>query len=168
MKYYWQLTRIEIYFSAIFLLLLFSTCNPAYSDTTPNIDMNAIKTIESSGDPHAYNKESGATGLYQITKICLDDFNRYKIVTICRPPIVTCKVEYALTIDDMFFPDKNRKVAFWYMNTRIPELLKHFEHEDTVVNRLISYKCGVGCVGKPLSKKTKRYIKKYWRIINDT
>jgi len=37
------------------------------------INLEIIKVLESGGDPHAYNKRSGATGLYQITKICLED-----------------------------------------------------------------------------------------------
>ena len=35
-------------------------------------------------------------------------------------------------------------VSEWYMNNRIPQLLKAFDLKDTVNNRLISYNAGVG------------------------
>lgn len=120
------------------------------------VDMEAIKIIESGGNPHAYNKSSGATGLYQVTPICLADFNKFSK----RDIIYTGKIPY-YRIEDMYDPLKNKDVAFWYLVMRIPQLLKSFGHEDTLENRLISYNCGISCVGKKLPRETINYINKY-------
>jgi len=144
-----------------------ASCMGEICHASPTINLEIIKQIESGGDPHAYNKRSGATGLYQITPICLKDFNQFSNNMDCGiaryGEIAPCNYRF-YSMDDMFLPDKNRKVAHWYMNTRIPQLLKHFGHEDTLENRLISYNCGVGCVGKKLPKETVNYIKKYRRL----
>jgi len=125
------------------------------------INLEIIKQIESSGNPHAYNKRSGATGLYQITPICLEDYNQFHPRPLCTPPISTCERFWEMHMTEMYNPEKNYLVANWYMNTRIPQLLKHFKHLDTVENRLVSYKCGIDCVGKKLDKETRKYINKY-------
>jgi muramidase (phage lysozyme) len=133
------------------LFLWLSSCAAAQASVT--INMEAIKTIESSGDPNAYNEGSGAMGLYQITKICLDDYNIYNSPKIAR--------------NALYSPEANEKVALWYMNKRIPQMLKHFGHADNVENRLISYNCGIGCVGKNLPEETRNYINKYRRLAHD-
>jgi len=111
------------------------------------IDMSIIAQIESSNNPNAYNEVSKATGMYQITPVCLLDFNNYH------------KRKYS--ISEMFVPKKGYSVASWYMNTRIPQLLKHYGYEDTIDNRLIAYNWGISNTGKPLCKETRNYIRKY-------
>ena len=66
------------------------------------VDMNRIKMIESSGNPMAYNEGSQARGLYQITPICLADYNKYH--------------EENIHLNQLFIPEQNFKVANWYMN----------------------------------------------------
>ena len=112
------------------------------------IDMSIIAQIESSNNPDAYNEVSGATGMYQITIPALADFNNYHK-----------KSKY--TLSEMFVPKKGYSVASWYMNTRIPQLLKHYGYEDTIDNRLIAYNWGISNTSKPLCKETRNYIRKY-------
>ena len=111
------------------------------------IDMSIIAQIESSNNPDAYNVLSKATGLYGITPVCLLDYNNYH------------KRKYS--ISEMFVPKKGYSVASWYMNTRIPQLLKHYGYEDTIDNRLIAYNWGISNTSKPLCKETRNYIRKY-------
>lgn len=130
---------------AVLLYALFMHgCMEAWAE---DIDMGAISTIESSNNPKAYNKHSGAMGTYQITKICLDDYNLYNAPTIAR--------------NALYSPEINFKVAQWYMNKRIPQLLRHYKHEDTIENRIIAYNAGISYVGKPLPDETIKYIQKY-------
>jgi len=135
-------------------LLFISSCAMAQEPVT--VDLEIIKQIESGGDPHSYNKESGATGLYQITQSALDDFNRFSNY---RP--TKNGMEYDYILWDLYSPLNSRIVALWYTAFRIPNLLKHFKHEDTLENRLIAYACGIKCLGKKLNRKTINYIKKY-------
>jgi len=146
------------------------------------VDLEIIKQIESSGDPHAYNKRSGATGLYQITKICLEDFNIFGVDRIsCENsmsfPTTLSEMNYYnnncwLEMDELYNPANNYRVANWYMNIRIPQLLKHFGHEDNIENRLIAYNMGIGKLNKwiknggkycDLPRETRNYLKKYKR-----
>lgn len=140
-----------------------------YATGGPPLNMHIIMMIESEGDPHAVSK-TGAVGLYQITPICLKDFIRFSkheqevntypnFMEVCNA--VACLYR-EWTMGDMYDPIKNNQVAWWYMNTRIPQLLKHFGHKDTLENRLVAYQCGVKCVGKKLSRETRNYIKKYY------
>jgi len=161
-----EITVIMLAFIFILVMFTFIAGCAVADEFIPDIDMNAIKTIESSGNPHAYNKESGATGLYQITPICLEDYvnfychGKYDELDLAYQ----CQTNINYQIEDMYDPIKNISVAYWYMKTRIPQLLKHFGHEDTLENRLIAYNCGISCVGKKLPKETRNYLKKYRRI----
>ena len=122
----------------------------AYANS--RIDMNTIRKIESSGQRNALNHKSGARGHYQITAICLQEYNNFH------------KVKY--TKDDLWKVDINERIAIWYFEVRIPALLKHFKLVDSVENRLICYNAGIGWAIKykrtgKLPKETKDYIKKY-------
>jgi len=113
------------------------------------VDMNKIYFIESSNNPNAYNKKSKARGLGQITPIVLKEWNNFH-------PSKT------VVEDDLFNPEVNKQIANWYMNERIPAMLKYFKKEDTVMNRLIAYNAGIARVGKVLPSETSNYIKKYF------
>ena len=115
------------------------------------IDLSRIMAIESSGIASAYNAKSGASGLYQITPICLKDFNQYH------------KDGYVMA--DMFDPQKSARVAHWYMNTRIPKLLKAYGVPDGVEARLWAYNAGIRLViGKIMPSETRSYIGKYYKM----
>jgi len=119
----------------------------AGSAQAKEINMKAIAQIESSLNPLAYNQTSRATGLYQITPICLKDYNQYHTKN--------------LTLNDMKNPALCYKVAYWYMNIRIPQLLHYYGHKDTIENRLTAYNAGIKWVGKKLPSETTNYIRKY-------
>jgi len=114
------------------------------------IDMDRIQSIESSGDPNAFNQKSKARGLYQITPIVVEEWNNY------HP-----KEKH--TVDDLFDPKTNYKMANWYMNDRIPQMLRAYGKEDNLNNRLVSYNAGISYVkdSRPLPQETKDYIRKY-------
>ena len=129
------------------LILLFST-SMAYA-----IDMEAIEQIESSGNPNAYNKHSQAIGLFQITPICLKEYNNYNNTTY--------------TQDDLYNPHLNRKIADWYLHKRIPQMLRYYKKQVNYHNVLISYNAGISYVikRKSLPVETLKYLDKYRRLL---
>lgn len=116
------------------------------------IDLNKIITIESAGNPRAYNRYSNARGLCQITPVCLKDYNLFH------------KVKYSS--NDLFTLAINKVIASWYLEIRIPQLLRHYGKEVNTRNILVSYNAGISYVvrNKPLPKETRGYIKKYNRL----
>lgn len=129
---------------AVFLLIFHST---AFA----GINLSRIIAIESSGDPKAYNSSSKARGLCQITPICLKDYNNYH------------KIKFSTS--DLFNSEINKQIAQWYLNIRIPQLLKYYNKEITIRNILISYNAGIDYVirGRELKQETRDYIIKYER-----
>lgn len=159
----------------ILLLLLFPIVCGA-----EEINIQAIIRIESSGNPNAYNKSSGCIGLMQINpKGALADWNNQtyeecswavsydnKDVRACtKHPIID-----KYNIGSLYNPIINIKIGTWYINERIPQMLKAYGIEDTVENRLIAYHDGIGNLRKylkgerKLGKNMKAYIKKYKRL----
>lgn len=130
---------------SILLLLIALPCSAGQI----KIDLEKIIKIESAGRENAYNKHSGARGLCQITPICLRDYNNHHARKYTR--------------QQLFIGAINKKIARWYLERRIPTLLKYFHHPDTIRNRLIAYNAGIGRVGKRLPAETKNYIEKYLR-----
>jgi hypothetical protein len=130
-------------------VVLFIFCNSAKAQVV--VDMDVIAMIESSGNPLAHNKRDDSRGLFQITKICLAEWNNF------HP-------NQQFTMDDLWYPKVNRMIADWYINVRIPAMLKYFGKPDTIENRIIAYNAGINYVAKDLEipKITKNYIKKYY------
>ena len=124
------------------------------------IILSAIIIIESSGNPLAYNERSKARGLCQITPIVLKEWNNFH-----------AKEKHSE--GDLFQPAVNKKIASWYLNKRIPQMLKHYGLQDTVSNRLIAYNWGIGRLktwydrggfANHLPKETKDYLEKYRKL----
>lgn len=128
----------------IFLLVVFTLAN------AEEIDMDKIMMIESSGNPLAYRKADDSIGLFQITPVVLKEWNNF------HP-----KEQH--TRADLWNPVVNKKIADWYINKRIPQMLKYYGKPDTVPNRITAYNAGINYVvkDKPLPRITKLYIKKY-------
>lgn len=127
-----------------------------------HVDLDTIAQIESSNNPSAYNKESHATGLYQITPTCLEDFNRFYKDREYKKWGLSQNFG-VLNMRDMFDVHLAYIVADWYMNKRIPYILKHYEIEDTVKNRLWAYNAGFHKVKRGIMPlETRNYIKKYF------
>ena len=134
------LKRIFIAIILTFLLAIF--CKSCFA-----VDLLVIAEIESNNNPHAYNSSSGATGKYQITKICLQDYNNYHTVKY--------------TLDDMYNAQKSLVVASWYLTNRIPQLLRYYGHTVNLTNTLVAYNWGISHVGEDLPKETRNYIMSY-------
>ncbi|MFH1577919.1 MAG: lytic transglycosylase domain-containing protein [Candidatus Omnitrophota bacterium] len=122
------------------------------------IKLQAIKTIESSGNPNAFNFRTRCYGLYQISEICLRDFNRGN------------KTKYEPK--DLFNPLINEMVASWYFK-RVRQMLISYKIPVSVVTLLASYNWGIGNVVRwyrggtrveELPGETRRYIKKYQEL----
>lgn len=120
------------------------------------INMDAIRYIESKGNPLAHNKVDDSRGLYQITPIVLKEWNAFHPAERMAPT-------------DLWRPAVNFKIGNWYMNDRCPAMIKHFGKPDTIENRIICYNAGISYVktGKPLPKITKKYITKYAALTNN-
>lgn len=121
------------------------------SASAADINMDIIKQIESSGNHLAHNKGEDARGLFQIRKPVLVEFNRMN--------------NTGYSSNDLFIPVVNEKVATWYMNRRILQMLKHYGIKDTVENRLIAYNAGIGTLRKGIVPRgTRNYINRYNRM----
>lgn len=100
--------------------------------------MKKIAEIESSSNPEAENSRTGARGLCQIMKSTWEE--------------MTSKMGVDWPWDEAFNEKANKEVAYYYLNTEIPRLLKHFGIEDTIETRLVAYNFGIGAL-KQLYKK---------------
>lgn len=114
------------------------------------INMEIIKKIESNGNSQAISS-AGAIGLYQITPICLEDYNIYH------------EKEYYKS--DLLSPGVNRKIAEWYIKERVPQMLRHYDIKVSVRNILWSYNAGISKVRKNiLPQETSNYIQRYFTL----
>lgn len=119
------------------------------ANASEKIDIKKINMIESSGNEKAIGDNGKAFGINQIHLGTLNDFNKAN------------KKNY--TQKDLMNKDINNTVADWYFNVEAPRLLKTLKMEDNVKNRIRIYNQGYGNIknGKPLSKITMDYIRKY-------
>jgi hypothetical protein len=151
------------------LLLALYTFNNVWAE---DVDMMKIITIESGGNPHAFNKRTHAIGLCQITPICLREYNhRDRRLSYIDDEGNKCWCviypdewfTHNYDIGDLYNPNTNLLIGTWYMNERIPKLLKHYHIEDTIENRLRAYNSGIGTLVKGrYPQETRDYVKKYF------
>lgn len=146
-----KLRRAAKIAAAVALLFFVGGCSgPAYA----TVNMEAIKQIESAGNPKAHNKRTNARGLYQITPICLAHYNESNY----RGP--------RFSMDDMFDPKKNEIVAAWYFVWLADQDLDDIE-------QIAAFNWGIGNVKKwlagkkDLPKETQDYLTKYQAIVAD-
>lgn len=134
--------------SIIILLLFF--CGKAGASEV--VDLNKIMMIESGGDQYAHNKKNDDRGLYQITPICLEEFNNLN------------PRGKKYSANDLWDAKINTEIADWYLNKRIPQMLKFFRVKDNTRNRIIAYNAGIKTMQKNMSvpKTTERYLAKYF------
>ncbi len=122
--------------------------------------VSIVIQIESGGNPYAVSK-AGCIGLMQISPIILKEFNEYACSGGCIP---------GWNMSLMFDGWYNRYVGTWYINKRIPQLLKHYSIPDTIKNRLIAWHDGIGNLVKfkegkrKLGKEMQSYLKKYHKL----
>ncbi len=163
MKPNWNLFWVMLFF------LLFSVVYCRAEE----IDISAIIQIESSGNPNAISK-SGCIGLMGINpKGALADWNTFYCDSYYTYPssgYINCQIQTEHNIGDLYNPKINVKIGKFYINERIPQMLKTYGIEDTVENRLIAYHDGIGNLRKylkgerKLGKRMKAYLKKYKRL----
>jgi soluble lytic murein transglycosylase-like protein len=140
------MNKKKVLLALIFLLIFHSS---AYAEKY--VKIGRIIKIESSGNPNAYNPGSGARGLCQITAICLKEWNNFHPAQ-------------KYSANQLFNPEINMKIAEWYLNVRIPQMLKHYGKEVNIKNIIICYNAGINYVinrNKPLKKETADYLMKY-------
>jgi soluble lytic murein transglycosylase-like protein len=153
---------------------------PCYAQ---DVDVNIVIQIESGGDPNAYNKKSGAIGLMQITPIVLKEYNQlatgrnlytsqhhYINGMIIKWWDVAKSLE-RVNIEELFDETTNIRIGYWYLNTRIPQMLSTHEIPDTINSRLISYNAGIKVCKdyhrgkiKKLPRETRNYLTKYHKL----
>ena len=140
----------RLYLTAVFLLI-FHSCAFANQNSKSKIELRKIISIESNGNSKAYNSKSLAKGLCQITPICLKEYNAFH------------SVKYSG--QDLFNAEINIKIAQWYLEIRIPQMLRHFNISVTTENIIICYNAGISYLvkHKRIPEETKRYIAKYER-----
>lgn len=85
--------------------------------------------IESDFTINAFNLKTSATGLFQITPICLEEYNRNH------------QIKYTLL--DLYEIEKNFEVSMWYIN-RLITLYKIPYSEDDVYALYVAYNMGPG------------------------
>lgn len=151
---------------ALTFLILMVTVKGCHAE---DVNLDVIADIESSGNPLAYNKESGAAGEYQITEGVVVDYNHRTDYM----PNVMPSAQYELK--DMYLEDCARYVADFYINYKIPQYLKAYGMPDTITSRIIAWNWGVGRLHKWFKKgshwnklplETRNYILKYNKEIN--
>jgi hypothetical protein len=119
------------------------------------ISLEAIKTIESGGNPYAVSESTKCYGLYQISEICLKDYNEEN------------HTRYSLK--DLFKPAVNQMIASWYFK-KIGKILSYYNIPITLTTIIASYNWGIGNAREwvrrgmkfeELPAETRGYIKKY-------
>lgn len=114
------------------------------------IDMHALAMIESGNNPKAYNKRTKASGLYQITPICLKDYNR------------SHKAGLRFTMKDMFVPCRAEAVAKWYLAERLTNMIGWMGLPVTTQRILWAWNAGIGKMAEGvMPKETREFINKY-------
>ncbi len=136
------------------ILLLSSMVSVPKADASIYIDMHVLAEIESSNNPKAFNKKTKARGLFQITPICLKDYN--------------IQMNKSLKITDMYDPEKCRTVADWYLSERIPQMIHGIKRPITVQTILWVWNAGiVALIRDRMPKETRDLINKYNRLTNN-
>lgn len=132
----------------------------------------AIIQVESSGNPNAFNKNSGAIGLMQITPIVLKEYNEINghYVEIRTGEFNTyedvAKKLNRITYEQLYDEYINIKIGTWYLNRIWEHYLPHYKLDQTLENLCIAYNFGIGNLVKyrqgttKLPLETKNYIKK--------
>ena len=93
------------------------------------VDALTLVHVESDFKVNAYHKYTSATGLCQITKLCLSDFNKI--------------TNSNYTMEDMFNADKNLEVGFWYFARLLNDEYygKNYLIEN-IEDAYLAYNCG--------------------------
>jgi len=116
------------------------------------MNLERIKQIESSGDPKAFNAKSGCRGLYQVSEICLKDYNLHH--------------DTRYGIEDLFDPQINETIARHYLISELPRLLTAWGVPPVEPLILVAYNYGpLNCKKwfETLPVETQNYLRKYYK-----
>lgn len=113
-----------------------------------SVDMGKIAFIESSGCKNMVGDNGKALGCYQLHEGVVIDYNKAHKTAFKHKDVMNKAI--------------GLRVADWYMNQKVPAMLKHYGKPDTVENRITAYNMGIGAVVK--GKSAVKYIKKYNNI----
>jgi len=122
-----------------------------------------IIPVESSNNPFAVNKKSGARGLTQMTSIAWEDLQRVFPEKYKNIPFKVGSMN----------PEISKQAGLDYLDI-IDGYLEHYGFEKTVDNYLAAYNAGIGTLkkhiekGTPLPKETVNYIKKIKKMLKLT
>jgi soluble lytic murein transglycosylase-like protein len=136
--------------SIIFLFLVCAIIAVAMQADGAEIDLERVKAIESGGrvDAVSFRGAKYGRGAYQISEICLAEYNKFN-KTSYKP-------------ENLFDYTLNKQIASWYLNKRIPAMLKYYKKSVTVDTVLWAYNAGIGRVVQGIMPaETKIYIAKY-------
>lgn len=93
------------------------------------IDALTLVHVESDFKVNAHRKDTSATGLCQVTNLCLSDFNEIT------------KSNY--TMEDMFNADKNLEVGFWYFARLLNDEYYGKKYSiENIEDAYLAYNCG--------------------------
>lgn len=113
------------------------------------VDLSIIAKIESSGREKAIGDGGRSLGMFQLSKAVIAEWNQF------HPHD---KKTHSDALDARIAHD----VASWYVNVRIPHMLRHFKLEVSHKNIIWSYNCGIKCVVDGRTPPiTKDYLRKY-------
>lgn len=147
----------------VLILIIIASCSHPRQAIAEEIDLKAISFIESSDEPLAYN--NGHYGEYQISEGVLYDYFNNALTGVL-----------VMYTNQLFDEKTSKVVANWYINTRIPELLKHYNIPDNTTSRIIAWNWGIGhirhwfhkgCHWNKLPRETREYIFKYQKFENN-
>jgi len=115
--------------------------------------LNALIQVESSGNPRAFNPNSQARGLTQITPVAWEDLTMHH-------PDVYGNLNYE---QDIFKPEVAKRAGTDYLNV-LQKYLRAYKIPVTMENVLAAYNWGVGNLKKQgmekAPKETRDYIQK--------
>jgi len=115
--------------------------------------LNALIQVESSGNPRAFNPNSQARGLTQITPVAWEDLTMHH-------PDVYGNLNYE---QDIFKPEVAKRAGTDYLNV-LQKYLRAYKIPVTMENILAAYNWGVGNLKKQgmekAPKETRDYIQK--------
>jgi hypothetical protein len=155
----------------ILMALMLHSCVVQTPAVAAEVDMAIIAQIESGGNTLAYNRHSGARGIWQITPIVLREYNEeaHKELLGCYENGFLVQ-PIAYTKQDLFNPIINKQIAEWYFNRIKNHYLKNKGSIDDI---LICYNFGYGnwlkweWGIKRLPQETRKYIKLYKELMNE-
>ena len=168
--FWWILLGVVIMFAIFSLVILLSNVPVVFAEEI-KIDIGIIIHLESSRNPNAMGSV-GEIGLMQISSVVLKEWNNRWEGTgcfgDCISPIHKDKI---YNLGDLYYPSINIEIGTWYINKRIPQMLRYYSFEDTIENRIRAYNWGIGKMVKfqdnlerMTPNTTINYINKYKRL----